>query len=341
MADSCIRKFSMLRLIPRAPEKISTHELMDKLRNEGFKTSQRTIQRDLKDLAEFFPDLVTDGNQDMAGWSWKKDGELLSFPAIDPPVAFTLKLADTFLAKLMPPAVTNLLEPFRRASEKVLNRTGHSYLARWQEKVQILPRTQQLIPAKISSKTINVIYTALLEGRQFSGHYQPRTDENDIANYEFNPLGIVYRESVIYLVATIWDYNDPRQYALHRFKKVKLMESKVKPLKGFKLKDYIDEGNFDYGHARYKTFKLKALFKETGGHLIETPLSDDQKITIKEDGSYLVTATVKDTLQIRWWLLGFGDNVEVLQPKSLRDEFAVNTENMYKLYHSNKVSKAR
>ncbi|MBX3302969.1 MAG: WYL domain-containing protein [Nitrospira sp.] len=33
-------------------------------------------------------------------------------------------------------------------------------------------------------------------------------------------------------------------------------------------------------------------------------------------------ASNKDTLELRWWLLGFGDMVEVLGPKTLRKEFA-------------------
>jgi len=37
---------------------------------------------------------------------------------------------------------------------------------------------------------------------------------------------------------------------------------------------------------------------------------------------------VKDTLELRWWLLGFGDKVEVLAPKALREEFSAVTQRM-------------
>ena len=36
----------------------------------------------------------------------------------------------------------------------------------------------------------------------------------------------------------------------------------------------------------------------------------------------MVTATVPDTSQLRWWLLGFGGEVEVLKPGSLRRKIA-------------------
>ena len=34
-----------------------------------------------------------------------------------------------------------------------------------------------------------------------------------------------------------------------------------------------------------------------------------------------IVATVHDNPQLRWWLLAFGDQVEVLKPASLREEF--------------------
>jgi predicted DNA-binding transcriptional regulator YafY len=322
----------MLRMVPRAPQKISTSTLLANLKSEGFEASQRTIQRDLKDLAVDFPDLKSDENRDMAGWFWAEKGELLSIPAIDPPVAFTLKLADTFLSRLMPPAITDLLEPFRKASDSILDKLDRSHLSRWKDKVQILPRTQQLIPAEVAPDVIRTVYTALLEGKQFSGHYTRRGD--DEANYLFNPLGIVYRESVIYLVATLWDYKDIRHFALHRFTEVQALDTPRKRPKGFRLSDYVEGGDFDISVVKHKILKLKLLFEvKTGDHLLETPLSQDQTVTIKKDGRYQVRATVNDSLQIRWWLLGFGNNVEVQQPKSLRDEFTQISKNLYGIYH--------
>jgi hypothetical protein len=54
---------------------------------------------------------------------------------------------------------------------------------------------------------------------------------------------------------------------------------------------------------------------------ITTPdLSTDQIITPLADSQW-VRATVADTDQLRWWLLGFGNQVEVLEPVELREEF--------------------
>jgi predicted DNA-binding transcriptional regulator YafY len=54
---------------------------------------------------------------------------------------------------------------------------------------------------------------------------------------------------------------------------------------------------------------------------VECRLADDQKIKPYDDDCIIIEATVPDTYDLRWWLMGFGDQVEVLAPKSLRDEF--------------------
>ena len=62
--------------------------------------------------------------------------------------------------------------------------------------------------------------------------------------------------------------------------------------------------------------------RPAAAHLYETPLSEDQVITDDErEGWVRVEATVCETSQLRWWLLGFGGQVEVLQPEFLREEF--------------------
>ena len=52
------------------------------------------------------------------------------------------------------------------------------------------------------------------------------------------------------------------------------------------------------------------------------------------DGTVLVEATVADTRQLRWWLLGFGGRIEVLEPQRLRDELKDHAERMVVRYSS-------
>ena len=72
-------------------------------------------------------------------------------------------------------------------------------------------------------------------------------------------------------------------------------------------------------------------------HLTESKLSKDQKTTIQDDGKILVEASVADTMELRWWLLGFGGQVEILEPKNLRNEFAKLAKKMNRIYNRESV----
>ena len=51
---------------------------------------------------------------------------------------------------------------------------------------------------------------------------------------------------------------------------------------------------------------------------METKLSSDQVIKHVKDGVN-VTATIRETVELKWWLLGLGDRVKVIGPKGLRE----------------------
>ena len=129
------------------------------------------------------------------------------------------------------------------------------------------------------------------------------------------------------------DVKNPRFLPLHRFKSAEWSgEDAYEPM-GFSIDKYLEENNLGYLYSS-KAIKLDVVFYGSAGfHLSETPLSKDQKIfEDKKRGGMRVKATLDDTAQLRWWLLGFSDQVEVLGPKALRDEFIEVTKKMVSIY---------
>ena len=82
-----LRHWTMLRLIPRAPKKITASELFSGLAREGFVVTKRTIERDLQSISAMFP-LISDERNRPFGWSWTKDAPALQVtsPALRPQV---------------------------------------------------------------------------------------------------------------------------------------------------------------------------------------------------------------------------------------------------------------
>ena len=121
------------------------------------------------------------------------------------------------------------------------------------------------------------------------------------------------RGHIIYLICTRHDEPKIRLFALQRFNSAELLKSEAIIPTDFNLDNYLETGALGFGQG--ETIRLKALFtKAVGEHLYESKLSVDQVISEVDDGRLCVEATVKHTQQLVWWLRGFGDAVEVLEP---------------------------
>jgi predicted DNA-binding transcriptional regulator YafY len=321
MSDTLLRQWELLRAIPRAPRKIDVTALMTKLESAGYKTTKRSIQRDLNLLSGVFP-LICDDRSQTYGWSWSGDAPTFDLPAMDGPTALTVRLIEQFIPTLLPPAIRDLLAPQFARARAVLDANPDNPLRKWTDCVRVVPREMPLLPPKFNSDAVRVVYDALLAGQRFATDYRSRANDTDeVKTYEVNPLGLVARGNLLYLVCTLWDYQDIRHLALHRVLTASPTDKPVKKPDGFDLDRYIESGEFQYPVG--PMIKLKAEFARSAAvHLIETPLSENQTIELLGPGHMLVTATVRDTAQLDWWLLGFGCAVRVLEPQSVAKRIA-------------------
>ncbi|MDD3609477.1 MAG: WYL domain-containing protein, partial [Halothiobacillaceae bacterium] len=78
MSETLLRQWAMLRFIPRAPRRIDTKTLQDKLSAAGYDINLRSIQRDLNKLSQVLP-LVGDEHKPQ-GWSWQADAAVFDVP---------------------------------------------------------------------------------------------------------------------------------------------------------------------------------------------------------------------------------------------------------------------
>lgn len=327
--DAILRYFEMLRFIPKEPESISTPDLLKKLQDLGYEVDIRTVQRDLNKLSSsgLFPFTSSDETKPLC-WFWPKQSARMQFPLMSADEALTFKLAEQFLIPLLPLSVIAHLADYFELADGTLK---HSPLAHWPDKVRTIPANQTLLPPQIDVEVLKVVYEALLKNRRFSAGYQRR---DEVAkHYEVNPLGLMFRGNVAYLLATLWDYQDVKQLALHRFEQAILLDKAVTVPVDYDPDVYIASGEFEYPTAPDAEIQLTLkVCPWVRKYLSETPLSADQRITALEDGYFRLQASVKDTLQLRWWLRGFGADIEVLEPDSLRQTFAETVRLLGKIY---------
>lgn len=328
--DTIFRYLALLQLLPQRPGRISTSVIKNKLEgiNPEYSVTLRTIQRDLEKLSDLYP-LNCDTQGRTNYWYWTDKNALTQIPAMSEPTALALRFAEEYLKTIMPPASLKLLSPYFVHAKEVLKNTK---LDQWAVKVKIIRRGPELIPPEIDPTVQDVVYQGLLEGKQIKAIYQGR-DKDKSAEYTMSPQGLVARDGIVYLIASLWQYGDVRHFPLQRMKKAELLNEPTQKLTSFSLEKHIREDKeFSYPVSE-KKIKLKLLIDNyIATHLAECRLSDDQKLKPQKDGRVLLEATVADTYDLRWWVLGFGCGVKILSPSSLKTEFREIVSLLKKMY---------
>ena len=330
--ETSIRLIKLLTYIPKYPAKRSLSNFKEHLESLGYKVTDRTIQRDLLKLEKYFPLLCDDRNPPY-GWSWQEDAKEINLSAMDKVEALSLSLAEKYLEPLMPIENYERIRNLFDRANNTLESSEQSQLKKWRDRVRVLPQSQRLEPPLINQEVQSNIYDALLNGEQLDVQYL-KANSKLAKKRTVNPLGIVLMGIVHRLICTMDpDFKIIRHLPLHRFKTANANgETSIEP-ENFDIDDYLDKESLSFLRTE-KKIKIELLFRgNTGFHLSETPVSKDQKYKEEKNGKIRISGIVADTEQLRWWILGFGENVEVIKPKALRDEIALRVKLVNAIYN--------
>lgn len=327
------RKIRMLDLLPDgAYRKIAAADLHDRLLAEGFVIDRRGVERDLDHLSNMFPLQRSRGKP--AGWYWSNHRKPPPLLGMDDETALIYSMLERFLTPLLPPSLLNNLIPQFTDARHKLTSGARTSLKTWNQRIAVAPETQPLLWPKVSPQTLHIINRALLDSLQCEFTYRSMTaDGGDKSKrHRVAPYGLVMRGKVLYLVAG-YDNSKPYTFALHRMQSPVLLDIKARIPKDFDVQAYaVDQHGLEIGRGMY--IKLELKVNAWWGHYFgECPLSSDQVVReLPDEDEVLVSATVTDTDQLRWWLLSLGRALEVRKPKALREWMGKETEAMAQRY---------
>ena len=281
--DTVFRYLAILQCIPAHPARKTTTRILAELRAKDpeFNVSARSMQRSLEQLSARFP-IACETVGRTNHWYWIDSHAMTQLPAMSEHTAFALRLANEYLRPLMPPATLRLLDGYFQHANRMLK---GSALGRWAKRALIVSHGPALTPPPVREDVQRGAYNALLNNHLLEIDYRSRSQERS-RRVTLNPLGLVFRDTVAYLVATAWHYEDIRHYALHRMSKPKLLNRPSRMPSGFRLASYIhDELPFSYPLGSEKISLRVAVTREVAAHLAERRLSGDQQITPQAGGS--------------------------------------------------------
>jgi len=195
MSDTVMRQWMMLRMVPRAPSKISTIEIMHNLAAESFDISQRSIQRDLDKFSSIFP-LECDDRSKPFGWSWRKDAGTIDIPGMDLHAALAFYLAEQHLEPILPHETVSHLAPHFKTARNVLNEAqSKKGVAAWSDKVRVLRQGPDLSIPEVLEDVQSAVYSGLLLNRRLQITYKRRGSKIE-KDYTVSPLGLVLKKAM-------------------------------------------------------------------------------------------------------------------------------------------------
>jgi len=310
------RQWELLKLLPNKPPGLSASDLRHRLHDSGHETSKRTVERDLNELSQLFPLQCNDKGAPY-GWHWMQ-GSPIELPGLSLSDALTLQLVEGSLRLLIPNYMLKTLEPrFQQARLKLKALREEIPSAGWLEKVATVHPELSLLPPVVDEQHLEAVQEALLQNKQLEcSYYAAHKDRKH--HFTLNPLALVQRGQVTYLLATVDPYEDVRQFALHRLGTVQNTSTASTKPDGFSLQTYLASGAMQFGTP--VTIKIEAWVNEGLSRLLaETPLSEDMLLVPAEDGAHL-TATVNDSWELRWWILSHAGSIQIRSPTTLAGE---------------------
>jgi len=297
--------------------------------------SRRTIFRDLDVLRQAGVPLQYD-----------EEGQHYHIPATYflPPTNFTPEEALTLLVlchDLGDQSQLPFFEPARSAAVKLLSNlpgrlreifrtTGEAVQIRLEPTNPLGSHKQvydQLLDAIAKRRCVRIRYHSLSEGK--------------ILSTRLSPYRLLFSRRSWYAIGRSSLHRAVRTFNLGRIETIELLDDRFRIPKGFSLQRYLRNAWRlipEPGPDRQVRIRFSPLVAQ---NVAEVNWHPTQRVHFNRDGSLDFRVTVSGLREISWWILGYGDQAEVLEPPELRQMIAEHAERMCQMYRKQPKSRAR
>ena len=150
--------------------------------------------------------------------------------------------------------------------------------------------------------------------------------------YEIYLYGIVFHRNSLYLVAHSVDHGEVRHFKIDRLSSVELESLKFNKPADFNLRQHLAD-SFGIYRSDGKPSRICIQFSpEVARYVEESHWHASQSLQRQSDGSLIFEVTQGDTEEIMRWILSFGANAVVLEPKSLIQRICEESKRMVDAY---------
>lgn len=185
--------------------------------------------------------------------------------------------------------------------------------------------------------TFDVLKSAILEKKIIAFDYY--SGQGEKTHRQVEPLQLLFKEKAWYLKGFCHKRQDLRIFKLSRIKGLALLEEHFTQTpeeeeKHLAQMSDVESQFFEHYHKKNPKFiKIHFKLRSNQAHRVYDEF-EQAEINKNPDGSFHIQVTWPDEPWLFPYILSFGDNIQILEPASLRKKFKIYLENMLKNYTS-------
>jgi predicted DNA-binding transcriptional regulator YafY len=306
------------RLIQLALEMQATHgglAIMDI--EEKFDVSRRTAIRMRDAVLRAFPN-SSEVQTDERTKRWRlNSGAAQAFAGVTSDDLASIEVAATAMQTANLPVHAQSL---RSVASKMRNLIEGASLNQIEPDLEALTEAEGLAhragpKPHIPQAIFDALRTAIKSCRKVSFEYTARTGKS-ASRRTVSPLGFLYGHRH-YLVALQDGVAQPKFFSLPTIGKLRMEQDSFVRDPNFSLRDFLSQS---FGVFEEQPVDVVWRFSPMAAPLARTfVFHHSQSIRDEADGSLLVRFRAGGMLEMAWHLMSWGDQVEVVEPKALRD----------------------
>lgn len=175
------------------------------------------------------------------------------------------------------------------------------------------------------------ILQAIVDHRQIRIYYDSFADKKEISTV-INPYRVLFSRRSWYLIGRSTLHRETRTFHVGRIKDSQTLDSLYKIPQRFSLERYLGNAWHLIRNPKEKHTVVVRFQPLVARNVAEVRWHKTQKLKWNKDGTLDFHVDVEGLTEIIWWILGYGEQAEVLQPLKLRKQIAKQIQNMADKY---------
>jgi predicted DNA-binding transcriptional regulator YafY len=176
----------------------------------------------------------------------------------------------------------------------------------------------QLVDAIAARRVVRIGYASLTEW--------------EVIETRLRPYQLLFNRHSWYVIGRSSLHGEPRTFHLGRIRLITPTNERYAMPRGFSLERYLGNAWNLMPHPGPDFHVVVRFSSLMAQNVAEVAWHKTQRLEFRDDGSLDFHVQVSGLNEIVWWILGYGDQAEVLRPVKLRRLVAQRAANMHRMY---------